>query len=409
MANRAIDMILVQASSTSWRGGTDPCMLTIDGVPLLTRTLMRARAMAPDVPICIAAPEFDKGNLDQIASLISNCIARYSFTEKPLLRLIEAADKLDGNAVVLRIDGQHSFFREEVIWSLVEKLHAENLDLARSPDDFPPGLTGDVWRVEGLRKVNEVLQGFSPSEAARHYVHPKFIAMKPIAGMRTASVKHPAVSDDALREIRNRQADAFKEDHIEVTKKSIASGDQISFHYRIASEYLRPGDVVLDIASGKGFGGDIMANRGCQVVCADIDQSKLDEGRELFQRKEITFSRQNVFDMTFPNDMFDVVTSMETMEHVADVDRYLTQLKRVLRPNGLLILSTPQNALGHIPLTPAHEKEYSLQEFRLLCGRHFQIEKIIGLKAGTIYFDDDPVGGNSMAILRKNADAQTSE
>lgn len=375
-------------------------MRTMDGAPLLAHTLARVRAMAPNIPICIAAPEFDLHGLDDIASRVSNCIASYGFSDKPFLRILQATENLDDDAVVLRVDGQHSFFQEAVVWPLVEKLHADGLDVARSPDNFPPGLTGDVWRVGALRRMAKVLGDLPPSTAAAHYVHSKFLAMRPVAGLRSASIEPPALPDRVLRDIRERYATALL-DHAEVTQKSIASGDQISFHYRIASEYVAPGDAVLDIASAKGFGGNIMADRGCRVVCADIDQPKLDEGRRLFPREELTFSHQDVLDMTFPDGSFDVVTSMETMEHVVHVDRYLTQLKRVLRPGGLLILSTPQSSMGHIPLTPSHEKEYGLEEFASICGRHFHVERVIGLKAGTIFFDDDPIGSNSMAILRK--------
>ncbi|MGH8262953.1 MAG: methyltransferase domain-containing protein, partial [Steroidobacteraceae bacterium] len=67
------------------------------------------------------------------------------------------------------------------------------------------------------------------------------------------------------------------------------------------------------------------------------------------------------------------------------------------------ILSTPQNRIGKIPLTPAHVREFSLDEFRSYCAQQFEVEKVIGLKAGTIYFDDDPVGSNSLIFLRKPA------
>ncbi len=402
MSSRMIDLVVVQASSISWSGGTDACMRTMDGAPLLAHTLARVRAMAPQAPIRIAAPQFDRHNLDEIASRVSNCTVQYGFNDKPLLRLLQAAEGLANDAVVLRMDGQHSFFQEAVIWPLVERLHADGLDVARAPDSFPPGLTGDVWRAGALRKMARLLEELPADQAAAHYVHPKFLAMKPIAGLRAASIEPPALPDDLLREIREHMAIAFKDDHIEVTEKLIASGDQLSFHYRIASGYAAPGDLVLDIASGKGYGANMMAEQGCRVVCADIDQFKLDEGRKLFPREELTFSRQDIFDMSFADDTFDVVASMETMEHMADIERYLTQLRRVLRPDGLMILSTPQNCIGHIPLTPSHEKEYSLEEFTSLCGRYFHIERIIGLKGGTVFFDDDPVGANSMAILRKH-------
>src|SRR5882762_2988966 len=67
--------ILVQASSLSWSGGPDRCMRELDGKPLLLRTLERARALFPQAPIHILAPEFDRGGLDFIAANVTVCQA----------------------------------------------------------------------------------------------------------------------------------------------------------------------------------------------------------------------------------------------------------------------------------------------------------------------------------------------
>lgn len=284
----------------------------------------------------------------------------------------------------------------------MEAAQAEGLDLAKSPDNFPPPLSGEVWRVSALRHIAGMLDRMPAQTAGPHYVHPKFIAMRKEAGLRTRIVQPPPIPDTLLRTIRADLARAFDEDHNEVTRKSIGAGDQISFHYVLASRALKPTDRVLDIASGKGFGGNMMAQVAASVTCADLDQGKLDEGRALFPRENLDFSRQNATATSFPSESFDVVVSMETIEHMDDVDGFLAELSRVLKRGGRAILSTPQNAIGHIPLTPAHVHEFTLEELREDCARHFAIEKIIGLKGGTVHFDDDPIGTNSVIFLRKS-------
>jgi 2-polyprenyl-3-methyl-5-hydroxy-6-metoxy-1,4-benzoquinol methylase len=393
--------ILVQASSLSWSGGPDRCMRVLDEEPLALRCLERARRLFPDVPIRIVAPQFDSGGLDEIASRIENCRTSYGFDDKPLNRMIAAVADLPDNALVLRIDGLHCFFQEAIIEGLIEAAEADDLDLAKSPDNLPPPLTGEVWRAGGLRQVGDMLGRMPAEAAAPHYVHPKFIAMRKHSDLRTRIVEPPQIPDRVLSEIRADLARAFDEDHNEVTRKSIGAGDQISFHYVLASRALKPTDRVLDIASGKGFGGNMMAQVAGSVTCADLDQSKLDEGRTLFPRLNLFFSRQDATATEFPDDSFDVVVSMETIEHMDDVDLYLAELSRVLKWGGRAILSTPQNSIGHIPLTPAHVHEFRLDELRADCSRHFEVEKIIGLKGGTVHFDDDPIGTNSVIFLRK--------
>lgn len=393
--------ILVQASSLSWSGGPDRCMRVLDGKPLVARSLERARRLFPRLPIRIVAPEFDRGGLDDIAASVEGCQASYGFDDRPLKRMIAAVHDLADEALVLRIDGLHCFFQENVIRALIAAAETGKLDLAKSPDNFPPPLTGEVWRVGALRHIDAMLSRLPGETAAPHYVHPKFLAMREEAGLRTRIVPPPRVADDILSAIRTSLARAFDEDHNEVTRKSIGAGDQISFHYVLARRYLSPRDRVLDIASGKGFGGNMLAEVAASVICADLDQSKLAEGRTLFPRDNLDFAREDATAMNFPDESFDVVVSMETIEHMDEVDLYLAELRRVLKPGGRAILSTPQNCIGHIPLTPAHIREFSLDELRADCARHFDVERIIGLKAGTVHFDDDPVGANSVILLRK--------
>jgi 2-polyprenyl-3-methyl-5-hydroxy-6-metoxy-1,4-benzoquinol methylase len=393
--------ILVQASSLSWSGGPDRCMRVLDGKPLALRCLERARRLFPRVPIRIVAPKFDSGNLDEMASGIENCLASYGFDDRPLNRMIAAVTDLPGDARVLRIDALHCFFQEAVIRGLLQAAEADELDLAKAPDNFPPPLAGEIWRVGALRQVGAMLDRMPVQDAGPHYVQPKFIAMRKEAGLRTRLVEPPHIPDSVLSSIRADLARAFDEDHNEVTRKAIGAGDQISFHYVLARRALKYTDKVLDIASGKGFGGNMMAEVAASVICADLDQAKLDEGRKLFPRENLFFSREDATAISFPAACFDVVVSMETIEHMEDVDRFLSELNRVLKPQGRAILSTPQNSIGHIPLTPAHVHEFRLDELRAACVRHFTIEKIIGLKGGTVYFDDDPIGTNSVIYLRK--------
>jgi 2-polyprenyl-3-methyl-5-hydroxy-6-metoxy-1,4-benzoquinol methylase len=393
--------ILIQASSRTWGGGRDRCLLLLDGRPLLLHTLERARELFPDAPIHIVAPGFDRGGLDTITAKVDRCSASYGFDDKPLKRMTEVTRDLPDESIVLRIDGQHSFFQASVIFDLLDAAAAEDLDVARSPDDFPPPLTGDVWRVGALRQMDALLARWPSETAAPHYVHPKYLAMRKVSGLRSRTVKPRRIGDKTLRTIRSDFDRALVEDHMEVNGQSIAAGDQLTFHYVLACGHLAPSDRVLDIACGKGYGGNMLAEVASSVTCADLDDAKLEEGRNRFPRENLVFVREDIMKTRFADASFDVVTSMETIEHVDDVSACLAELHRLLKPGGRAILSTPQSSIGHIPLTPSHVHEFSLAELRSHGSERFEIEKVIGLKAGTIHFDDDPVGSNSMIFLRK--------
>jgi SAM-dependent methyltransferase len=78
----------------------------------------------------------------------------------------------------------------------------------------------------------------------------------------------------------------------------------------------------------------------------------------------------------------DVITSFETLEHIPDYPVFLSELRRVLKPNGLLLLSTP-NALitkpvNGIPFNPYHIREFTPEELRTALAAHFNEVELFG-------------------------------
>ena len=57
---------------------------------------------------------------------------------------------------------------------------------------------------------------------------------------------------------------------------------------------------------------------------------------------------------------------------------------------------------GHIPVNPWHIQEYSLEDLQKMVSKYFVVDKVIGLKQGTIYLDNDPVGTNTLLICHKS-------
>jgi ubiquinone/menaquinone biosynthesis C-methylase UbiE len=182
----------------------------------------------------------------------------------------------------------------------------------------------------------------------------------------------------------------------------IISGDQLTYHYMRALAYLRPEDVVLDVASGMGLGAKFVAEHVRKVICADIDRKIIEMAQELHKDTlNMDFMCQDVTHMEFEDGTFDAVLSMETFEHMPDAMQYCREINRVLRKDGRFIMSTPQNALGNIAVIAQHVREYSIQEVRSLLTSYFEIDEIIGIKAGVVSFPDDPIGSNMIVLAIK--------
>jgi 2-polyprenyl-3-methyl-5-hydroxy-6-metoxy-1,4-benzoquinol methylase len=81
-----------------------------------------------------------------------------------------------------------------------------------------------------------------------------------------------------------------------------------------------------------------------------------------------------------PGESFDSIVSFETIEHVEDDEELIAEFRRVLRPGGLLLLSTPNAAVtspDRVVRNPFHVREYLLDEI-LHTVRAFRVERILG-------------------------------
>lgn len=130
--------------------------------------------------------------------------------------------------------------------------------------------------------------------------------------------------------------------------------------YRWATNFVSPGDRVLDCASGCGYGAAILAPHAGSVVGVELHQDLVDFARAHWAAPNVEYLCHDVSAAPLPlkDGEFDVVVSLETIEHVPDGEALLAEFRRVLRPGGLLVLSTPQAPLGN----PHHVHEYSLGE-----------------------------------------------
>jgi ubiquinone/menaquinone biosynthesis C-methylase UbiE len=99
---------------------------------------------------------------------------------------------------------------------------------------------------------------------------------------------------------------------------------------------------VLDVACGEGYGSALLARRAAQVTGADVAQAAVDHARVRYASvANLGFRQADCTQLPFPAASFDAVVSFETIEHIAAQEPFLDEVRRVLRPDGLLILSCP--------------------------------------------------------------------
>lgn len=143
------------------------------------------------------------------------------------------------------------------------------------------------------------------------------------------------------------------------------------------------GNIVLDIACANGYGSAVLAaHSASRVVAADIAMEPLVEART---RNNVDVLCASVLRLPFPDATFDLVVSLETIEHVRDDGAYVAEIRRVVKDDGVLICSTPNRAvlnpgraLSDRPFNPFHVREYTAPELEGVLRTCFPVVTLFG-------------------------------
>jgi 2-polyprenyl-3-methyl-5-hydroxy-6-metoxy-1,4-benzoquinol methylase len=99
---------------------------------------------------------------------------------------------------------------------------------------------------------------------------------------------------------------------------------------------------VLDIGCGEGHFAAALSRGGAEVVAVDVAEEPLKRVRARYPELDVRLVEPEA-PLPLEDASFDVVWAGETIEHIADTSQWLSQVRRVLRSGGLLLLSTPDH------------------------------------------------------------------
>jgi ubiquinone/menaquinone biosynthesis C-methylase UbiE len=153
-------------------------------------------------------------------------------------------------------------------------------------------------------------------------------------------------------------------------------------HRYIYAIQFASGKRVLDLAAGEGYGSSLLAKTAQTVVGVDIDDRAIRHATEKYASSNLRFVRGTIAGVPIHDDhSFDLVVCFEAIEHIEEHDRFLSEVKRLLTPEGLFIVSTPDKPAyrREFPEVNAHHvKELSSGEFQCLIAKYFRNSRFFG-------------------------------
>lgn len=174
-----------------------------------------------------------------------------------------------------------------------------------------------------------------------------------------------------------------------------ATGERLEFYdfsnvtvehlhrYAIAKDFVL-GKTVLDIASGEGYGSYLLSETASQVIGVDIDLKTIEDAKRKYSKSNLKYLVGSADKIPVESNSIDIVVSFETLEHHDKHEEMFLEIKRILKQDGILIMSTPDkkyytDLTGQI--NPYHVKELYFDEFESLILNYFIHAKFYVQKA----------------------------
>ncbi len=165
-------------------------------------------------------------------------------------------------------------------------------------------------------------------------------------------------------------------------------GDRL--HYEMADALL-PNGWILDDGCGTGTGSCLIARSGRTIVAIDPDARAIHVARSVLRFPNVSFLIKFSSRLPFKAGSFDGAVSFEVIEHLSDAREYICEIHRVLKSDGLFLMSTPNRCAvepyyirGLSPINITHKHEFYPWELQGLLGGRFSTEKVFAVHSSDL-------------------------
>ncbi len=136
--------------------------------------------------------------------------------------------------------------------------------------------------------------------------------------------------------------------------------EHLNRYYFVIKQIDLSNKIVLDLASGEGYGSDLLAYYSKQVIAVDISSETIKHAKSKYVKNNLTFLIGDAVNIPLSDHSIDVFVSFETIEHHDKHVEMLNEIKRVLKPDGILVMSSPDKY--YYSDKPNYKNEFHIKE-----------------------------------------------
>ena len=147
--------------------------------------------------------------------------------------------------------------------------------------------------------------------------------------------------------------------------------------YEFAQSYVR--GTVIDVACGVGYGTNFVASSTEMIVGLEIADDAVAVARERYLTPNAWFVQGDAEHLPFGSTTADAVICFEGIEHFGDPEAHLCEVARVLKADGVYLVSTPHpDANPHGEENPYHLHEFAPEQFETMLTARFATVSMFG-------------------------------
>lgn len=156
------------------------------------------------------------------------------------------------------------------------------------------------------------------------------------------------------------------------------------WHRYLFARTLARGKRVLDVASGEGYGTDLLATVAASAVGVDLSAEAVAHANARYGRDGLSYVAASCTDIPLPDESVDLLVSFETIEHIHEQEAFVAEVVRLLAPGGLFVISSPNrpeysDKTGY--RNEFHVKELDREELAVLLQPYFAHTRWLGQRA----------------------------